>query len=261
MSDHDTPGVWPRWARWLVLGALGAILVAALVLTIAGGGVRGVVVRMIVAAVVVPALLLPVQLIGLRHRAGRTRDRLAGQLHELRLLVVQEDAASAPAVVAQIEAISRQLPGAPPAELRRMVDHLAPDTTAGSVVARALAGCRRTARRLDTTSRRTARGRTRGFGASTGVTRDGRSFRAQPRWKEQVVYWEDGRGFVLDAGWGVDPPVLYVPSARLWDEVVPDWMAGRRSAVVDALRESSGHVLREDDHGWYRSAPDARVLP
>jgi len=65
------------------------------------------------------------------------------------------------------------------------------------------------------------------------------------RWKEEVVYWESGHGYVLEAGWGVDPPVLYVPSAALWDDVVPAWLSGRRAEVLDRLVRRSGHVVKE----------------
>lgn len=38
------------------------------------------------------------------------------------------------------------------------------------------------------------------------------SYRVELRWKEEVLYWEDRRGFAFDAGWGSTPPTLYVPS-------------------------------------------------
>ncbi len=85
----------------------------------------------------------------------------------------------------------------------------------------------------------------------TGLTIDGREFRVEPRWKEEVVYWEGQRGYLLDAAWGVEPHVLYVPLASDWDDVVPDWMQGRRDAVLDALRAESGHVLADDVQRFY----------
>jgi hypothetical protein len=85
-------------------------------------------------------------------------------------------------------------------------------------------------------------------------------FRIEPRWKEEVIYWEGGLGYLFDAGWGVDPPVLYVPSAEMWNEVVPDWMQGRRDTIVDRLVANSGHVVEEDVHGYYRNEPEGRVL-
>jgi len=96
--------------------------------------------------------------------------------------------------------------------------------------------------------------------SDTAVTSDGHSFRVEPRWKEGVGYWEGEHGYLFDAGWGVEPPVLYVPSASMWDDVVPAWMQGRRGAIVSGLEAKSGHVLAEDVHGYYRQAPVSRVL-
>lgn len=96
--------------------------------------------------------------------------------------------------------------------------------------------------------------------SDTAVTSDGHTFRVEPRWKEVVVYWEGEHGYVFDAGWGVEPPVLYVPSPSMSDDVGPSWMLGRRSAVVSGLKAKSGHVLTEDVHGYYRQSPESRVL-
>ena len=79
---------------------------------------------------------------------------------------------------------------------------------------------------------------------------EGDGFRIDMRWKEEVVYWEDGQGFLLDAGWGVDPPVLYVPAAARWDVAVPSWLRGRRDEVLARLREHSGHDLVESERGY-----------
>jgi hypothetical protein len=53
------------------------------------------------------------------------------------------------------------------------------------------------------------------------------------RWKEVVVYWEGERGFTFDGGWGVDPLVTYVPDEATWDRVVPVWLKGRRTEVIE----------------------------
>jgi hypothetical protein len=78
--------------------------------------------------------------------------------------------------------------------------------------------------------------------------------------REMLAYWEGDRGFVFDhCAWGVDPPVLLVPPAAIWDESVPPWMRGRRDLVIQRLRERSGHVVRDDDStptDWRRN-----VLP
>ena len=43
------------------------------------------------------------------------------------------------------------------------------------------------------------------------------------------------------------PPVLYVPTAKVWDIVAPPWLCGRREEVVTRLAAHSGHSL-DDDH-------------
>ena len=77
-------------------------------------------------------------------------------------------------------------------------------------------------------------------------------FEVESRWKEQVIYWEGRDGFVFDAGWGVDPPVLYVPSAQDWDRVTAGWMAGRHDLIVARLTERSGHRV---EVGAYEPRP------
>ena len=66
------------------------------------------------------------------------------------------------------------------------------------------------------------------------------------RWKEQVVYREDEREHAFEAAWGVQPPVLFVPTEADWDRVVPPWLRGRRPEVVDRLARRSGHEVRDD---------------
>ncbi|MGI9823621.1 hypothetical protein [Agromyces sp. Marseille-Q5079] len=83
----------------------------------------------------------------------------------------------------------------------------------------------------------------------------GATFDVQSRWKEEVVYWEGAEGFVFDAGWGVDPRVLYVPSPADWDAVTAHWMAGRREEIVGRLLEESGHRI---EIGPYRGLPSGR---
>jgi hypothetical protein len=89
---------------------------------------------------------------------------------------------------------------------------------------------------------------------------EGEGFTIEHRWKEETIYWEESQGFLLDGGWGVDPPVLYVPSAEIWAEVMPPWLRDRRDEVVDRLETFSGHRIVEDVHGYYRNSPDARSL-
>lgn len=88
----------------------------------------------------------------------------------------------------------------------------------------------------------------------------GDGFRIEYRYKEEVVYWEGSHGFLFDAGWGVTPAVLYVPSADIWQEVMPAWLRQRRDEVVGRLRDHSAHSVQEDIHGYYRQHPQDRVL-
>lgn len=66
------------------------------------------------------------------------------------------------------------------------------------------------------------------------------------RWKEQVVYWEGGRGYVFPGGWGVSPPVTYVAAGDAWDRVMPEWLKGRRDEVVRRLEDEAGHTVQID---------------
>ena len=75
------------------------------------------------------------------------------------------------------------------------------------------------------------------------------SYEIEPRWKEEVVYWEGAQGYVFDAGWGADPGVLYVPSPAMWDSAVPQWLQGRRDQVLGRLAEHSRHRMEPTNAG------------
>jgi hypothetical protein len=79
---------------------------------------------------------------------------------------------------------------------------------------------------------------------------DGGDYEIEWRWKEEIIYWEGRRGFLLDGGWGSEPPTLYVPSAQAWELVVPPWLQGRRAEVVARLEAHSGHRLEDTDDGY-----------
>jgi hypothetical protein len=75
------------------------------------------------------------------------------------------------------------------------------------------------------------------------------------RWKEEVIYWEGNRGFVFDGGWGVAPMVTYIPDEATWDDVVPDWLVGKRQQVVERLALEPGHVLKAtSDYSAHQSS-------
>jgi len=60
----------------------------------------------------------------------------------------------------------------------------------------------------------------------------GDAYDLELRWEEPVVSREGDRGVVLDPGWGVEPPVVHVPSAALWDGVAQPELLGRRSVTT-----------------------------
>ena len=71
-------------------------------------------------------------------------------------------------------------------------------------------------------------------------------------WKEiLIVTDEDDHSFVFHCGWGVTPPVAYLPAEADWRRCTPGWLHARRDEVT-AVMESMGHVL---DEGHY---PDWR---
>jgi len=70
----------------------------------------------------------------------------------------------------------------------------------------------------------------------------GDGFSIEFEWKEVVHYWEGDRGYWFDAGWGVEPPHVYVPAPEIWEQCVPDWMKTRRALVVARLEAHSGHI-------------------
>lgn len=76
---------------------------------------------------------------------------------------------------------------------------------------------------------------------------EGGTYSVQPRWKEEVVYSEGSSSVTFPAGWGVDPPVLYLPSEAMWDQFTPAWLHGRHAQVVARLQRDSQHVIRCDD--------------
>lgn len=65
------------------------------------------------------------------------------------------------------------------------------------------------------------------------------------QWKEELIVTdEDGRSFCFSCGWGVEPPVAYVPSAADWRRCVPEFLHGRREEVISVM-ESLNHVVQE----------------
>jgi hypothetical protein len=70
-------------------------------------------------------------------------------------------------------------------------------------------------------------------------------WRVEFRWKELVIYWENGRGCVFDGAWGVDPSITIVPDADTWNAVVPPWLQNRHDELLERLRSVTGHIVKE----------------
>lgn len=78
---------------------------------------------------------------------------------------------------------------------------------------------------------------------------------ATAKWKEELVITdESGRTFGFDCGWGVAPPVAYLPGLAEWARSVPPWLCDRRDEVVAAMR-LSGHVVEDGPYPRWSGAP------
>ena len=64
--------------------------------------------------------------------------------------------------------------------------------------------------------------------------------------RETIEYREGDVAFSFNAGWGVRPPVLEVPSEREWREWVPEPFRERREEIVERVAAAAvvrGHVI------------------
>lgn len=170
VSGTGQDGQWPGWARWAVLGGLGAIVVVGIVLAAAGGRLEGATLRILIAAVAIPALLTPFQLLGLRRRSDRVRERLHGELGTLEAGLDRERATALPeratdasdtqltSVSAWVRSTREQVSSdASGAEVAASLDRLGELTSqwpADAPLTREVARCRALGRTLKTTSRR-----------------------------------------------------------------------------------------------------------
>ncbi|HXU06298.1 MAG TPA: hypothetical protein VN903_35325 [Polyangia bacterium] len=67
---------------------------------------------------------------------------------------------------------------------------------------------------------------------------------AKTKWKEELyIFDEQGRSFMFDCGWGVEPLVAYVPLAEQWTGCVPAWLHDRRDEVIEAMKAVNHRVL------------------
>ncbi len=65
------------------------------------------------------------------------------------------------------------------------------------------------------------------------------------QWKEQLfIRNEDGKEFLFDCGWGVEPPVAYLPAASDWRRCTPSWLHKQRQEVI-AVMQHHGHRVED----------------
>lgn len=82
--------------------------------------------------------------------------------------------------------------------------------------------------------------------------------RVQLAWKEHFTVWDGDRCHDFPGGWGVEPCRVYLPPERLWDELVPTWLRGRRDEVL-RLAASVGHLAEDDPALTTPPRPRGRV--
>jgi hypothetical protein len=70
----------------------------------------------------------------------------------------------------------------------------------------------------------------------------GDGYQIQIRTREDFIYWEGDKGFWFETGWGVEPPIILVPSAEQWLAVMPTWMRDHRDLILERIERDSGHV-------------------
>lgn len=76
-------------------------------------------------------------------------------------------------------------------------------------------------------------------------------------WKEIIIVTdEEGQSFTFSCGWGVEPPVAYIPAEADWQRSMPPWLHGRRTEVI-ALLEWMGHIVDEWPYNDWRGSADA----
>lgn len=77
------------------------------------------------------------------------------------------------------------------------------------------------------------------------------SLTGRAEWKEILtVTDETGNSFTFSCGWGVEPPVAYLPAAADWIRCVPPWLSGRRAEVITVMQQM-GHAVADDPNPDY----------
>lgn len=83
------------------------------------------------------------------------------------------------------------------------------------------------------------------------------------QWKERLVYREDGKEFSFDGAWGVEPHIVYVPTADYWRRATPEWMRDRRAEVLARFRAYAGtrYTVEETATGYSDAGkPQIRIF-
>lgn len=71
------------------------------------------------------------------------------------------------------------------------------------------------------------------------------------KWKELLVYEDNGRCLSFEAPMGKEPYDVYVPTAALWREKVPLWAQDAREKILATIRHTAGlGIIIEDDNAW-----------
>lgn len=71
------------------------------------------------------------------------------------------------------------------------------------------------------------------------------SLSGRAEWKEVLIVTDEaGHSFTFSCGWGVEPPVAYLPAAADWIRCVPPWLGERRDEVITVMQQM-GHQVAE----------------
>lgn len=72
------------------------------------------------------------------------------------------------------------------------------------------------------------------------------ALKSQEQWKEIIIITDElDNSYVVNCGWGVEPPVAYIPAASVWKEKTPPWLHDRRDEVVERLKLHK-HLIEDE---------------
>jgi hypothetical protein len=71
------------------------------------------------------------------------------------------------------------------------------------------------------------------------------TLKSYTQWKELLIVEDEiGNNFCFMCGWGVEPPVAYIPPPDDWAKCVPEWLRERRDEVIDEMKKQK-HLVEE----------------